>query len=269
MTKEPSDKRRLWPSLYSEEEPIADVNAWIKVLAAIWFIYLLFNTKNPIGTLFTPSLAEFRMHGSLGLDIRLIFAGVLFLALVLGSVWWAFGSTGVRRLFPRLRVRDGFLMLWYGLLNFLLKAVGSIIGGTVHGKYVEDNASALDLGELDSWHNFWVVTGRDFFMFAGQVIALILFFLVLYQIGKKVLPQDRRFFRGLTKALAYLLAAAAYAALMTTPVAPNFGQNLWGFGLPALPLLAGYRRTRNVLVPIIGLFIFDRALVILLLAVSI
>lgn len=267
MTTNPS-KRRLWPSLYSEEEPVGDINAWIKILATIWFIYLLFNTKNPLSIYFTPSLTEFQMHGSLGLDIRVIAAGLLFLGLVLGSVWWAFGGLGVRGLFPQWRVRDTFLTLWYGLLTLIFNGIGRLFADFVQAHYVDNSSSALDIGEMASWHNYWIVTVRYILMMAGQVIALILIFLALYQLGKRFLPQNKRFIPELTKFLANILAALAYAGLMTTPINPNFMQNVWLSGMQAIPMLWAYRHTRNVLVPILGLIILNRAFIALLIAFS-
>ncbi|MCI1913212.1 hypothetical protein [Schleiferilactobacillus perolens] len=268
MMKEQSTKRRLWPSLFSEDQPIATINEWIKVLATIWLIYLLFNTKNPLSIYFTPSVTEFRMHGSLGLDLRLIGAGLLFLGLVLASAWWAFGKAGIVKLFPRWRVRDGFMTFGYGLLTWLFFLIGNIFADFVHAKYFVNTDSALDLGQFDSWSNYWVVTARYVPMMIGQILALILIFLALYQIGRHVIPQTSRFLRGLTTFLIYVVAAVAYAGIMTTPLNPNFAQNVWINGMMAIPMLWAYRRTRNVLVPMIGVIVLERAAIALVLLFS-
>jgi hypothetical protein len=82
------------------------------------------------------------------------------------------------------------------------------------------------------------------------------------------LPQNKRFIPELTKFLANILAALAYAGLMTTPINPNFMQNVWLSGMQAIPMLWAYRHTRNVLVPILGLIILNRAFIALLIAFS-
>ena len=241
-------------------QPRFDSNQWVKVFTIFWLTYIAFNVKSPLTTFFNPRMGStWRPQDT----VIIITGALLYCAISLGGLLWAAAFDGLKQLFAKPRWRDLWFVVAYGGLQLLFNAAGTYLASFVPTTFGENLTGTLAAAQFDSLSGFWTATVANFFStFSSQVIAILIF---LYLI-QSLLPRFKTAWLGWT--VVYGLTCILAGALATTADNSQLLQNILVYGFGQLPLLWAYRRSRNVLVPVLALVIFDRLLIFLLFAIG-
>jgi len=194
-------------------------------------------------------------------DTWIIIGGaILYCAISLGGLFWAAGFEGFKQLFAKPRWRDLWYIVAYGSLQLIFNAFGTFLASFVPTTFGENLTDTLGAAQFDSLAGFWTATVANFFStFSSQIIAVLIFLCLI----QYLLPQIKTPWLGWT--VVYTLTCLLVGALATTADNSQLVQNILVYGLGQLPLLWAYRRSRNVLIPVLALVIFGRLLIFLLL----
>lgn len=247
VSKEPKD----WPYIFSETNNKLTINEWIKAFSIMWLAYLLLNTINPITKIIAKAEANLLFESGIIDIVIILLTGIIYLFLIMLAVVWASGFNGLRGLFAKPRVGDIWYIIVYGFLFIIFTNLGNILAEFLPYSFEIDITNTLEAAQFESIALFIITSIYYFFIYFAHQIINIMVFLAMYQLLRKFLQKHKK----LLVVLTYLFSSIIAGALTTTPVNGFLLQNILVGGLGQIPLYWAYRKSRNILIPTMSIFI--------------
>ncbi|HHX70636.1 MAG: hypothetical protein WAO56_11465 [Miniphocaeibacter sp.] len=251
MNKNISKKPIDWPYLFCETNNRLTINEWIKFFSVVWLTYLLLNTINPITKIIAKAEANLLFESGIIDIVIILLTGVIYLFLILLGLVWASGFNGLKGLFAKPRLRNIWYIIAYGILFIIFTNLGNILSEFIPYSFEIDITNTLEAAQLESTALFIITSVYYFFIYFAHQIINVMIFLAMYQLIGNFLQKHR----GVLMFFTYICSSVIAGALTTTPVNGFLLQNIIVGGLGQIPLYWAYRRSRNVLIPTIAIFI--------------
>ncbi|QQK08573.1 hypothetical protein [Miniphocaeibacter halophilus] len=251
MNKYTSKESVDWPYLFSKNNYRLTINQWIKVFSVMWLTYLLFNTINPITKIIARAEANLLFDSGISDIVIILLTGFVYLSLITLGVVWASGFHGLKRLFAKPRLGNIWYIILYGLLFIIFTNIGNIIAEFIPYSFEIDITNTLEAAQFESIALFIITSIYYFFIyFAHQIINIMIFF-AMYQLLCKLIPKNKKIIMFLT----YIFSSIIAGALTTTPVNGFVFHNILIGGLGQIPLYWAFRKSKNILIPTISVFL--------------
>lgn len=223
------------------------INEWIKVYSIIWIMYLVFNTKNPIMNFLNTIKNKLLDESKMIYFVILFLSAFLYLFFILFGVYWAGGKEAVKSLFGKMKWVYILYLLGFGTLYIIFLIFSNQISSYIPYGVGVDYTDALFLFQYKSLPSFVIVTIHNFIFNLCSEICYVLIFLGMYQLFRRIFPKSKVIFLIFT----YIVGAVFVGILYTTPYSPYIVHNILELGIPQIILFVAYRKSHNVLFPVL------------------
>lgn len=233
------------------------INEWVKILSLIWISYLIFNTKNPFVKIINTVKDKLLEDPSVINFFIIIVSSMLYLFLILLGVFWAVGLEGIKGIIGKIRPIHLWYGILFGILYILFSFIGIFLSSFIPYNFGLEYTNTLDIIQYTSLKSFILITINNIILIIGNELSYILVFLAIYQLFKKILPNNKVYL-----ALSYIVGGIFAGVLSTTAYSPYIIHNIVEIGISQIPIFISYRKFQNIFVPIFAKYIFLRIFLI-------